>query len=54
MDCATDRFRLKGAMILPFNHPEQAAAEARWAYERGLRLAVSNPMVADVEALAIV
>jgi uncharacterized protein len=48
--CAADPARLKGAMILPFNHPGQAAAEARWAYDRGLRLAVSNPTPPDDRA----
>jgi predicted TIM-barrel fold metal-dependent hydrolase len=41
--CSADPHRLHGAMLLPYNHPELAAAEARWAYDQGLRLAVSNP-----------
>ena len=48
--CSADPARLKGAMILPFNHPDRAAAEARWAHERGLRLAVSNPTPPDDRA----
>jgi predicted TIM-barrel fold metal-dependent hydrolase len=41
--CAADPDRLKGAMLIPFNHPEVAATEARWAREHGLTIAVSNP-----------
>lgn len=48
--CAADPARLKGAMILPYNHPERAAAEARWAHGHGLRLAVSNPTPPDDRA----
>jgi predicted TIM-barrel fold metal-dependent hydrolase len=48
--CSLDPKRLVGAMILPFNHPAEAAAEARWAHSQGLRLAVSNPTPPDDRA----
>jgi len=40
----TDRRRLRGTMLLPANHPEQAAEEMRWAYKNaGMRIAALAP-----------
>jgi uncharacterized protein len=48
--CAVAPDRLKGAMIVPYNHPDVAADEARWAFERGLTVAVTNPTPPDDRA----
>ena len=48
--CSTDPDRLKGAMIVPYNHPDVAALEARWAFDRGLTVAVTNPTPPDDRA----
>lgn len=46
--CAADRRRLRGAMLIPANHPERAAAEMRWAVENtGMKIAMLAPTPSD-------
>lgn len=40
---AADRRRLRGTMLIPANHPQQAADEMRWAHDQGLTLGVLTP-----------
>lgn len=42
--CSVDRRRLVPTMLLPANHPEQAAKEMRWAYENaGIKIVALPP-----------